>query len=52
MNEYILEIKTKNNQKIANIQNEIGQKLRMAQERLSVFENESEFEEVLRTYNG
>jgi CHASE3 domain sensor protein len=51
MNEYILTSKNKYVEKVQQMQKDLGAKLEMAEQRLKVFEEQSEFADVLNTYN-
>lgn len=51
MNEYLLEIKSKNCNKILSIQEELEGQLKLVQERLSIHEKSSQFEDILMVYN-
>ena len=51
MNEYLLDVKKKQIRKIEEIKEQYDSKLKVAEERIAKFETNSDFEEILSTYN-
>ena len=51
MNEYLLEAKSKNVQKVSTIQSQLESQITMMKERLQTHESQSEFEDILKVYN-
>mgnify|MGYP000866014709 CR=1 FL=1 len=51
MNEYLLEAKSKNIQKVSTIQSQLESQITMMKERLQTHESQCEFEDILKVYN-